>query len=90
MANLGMVDVFASISPNQQVTTKFYLQDDEVLGFIASHIGELDRRLEEKGYHTHSEVLKKTDEEGRPGLPGIPSNAIHSQTMAHYSFNALA
>lgn len=90
MANLGMVDVYAAISTNQQVTTKFYLQDDAVLDFIASHIGELDERLEEKGYHTHSEVLKKNEEDGRPGMPDMLKKEVGTQTMAHYSFNALA
>lgn len=90
MANLGMVDVYAAISTNQQVTTKFYLQDDDVLDFIAAHIGQLNQRLEEKGYHIHSEVLKRKEEEGRPVIPNLPAKAIDTQTMAHYSFNALA
>ena len=50
MENLGTVDVYAAISSGNKVSTRFYLESDEVIDLIAEHIHELDERLEKRGY----------------------------------------
>ena len=61
MTHLGTVDVYAAISNGNKVSTKFYLESDEMIDFIAAHIHELDERLEQRGYSINSEVKKHSD-----------------------------
>ncbi len=58
MDHLGDLDVFLALS-NDQVKTKFYLQDESIIDYIAENIHLLDDRLEKRGYHMHAEVLPK-------------------------------
>lgn len=72
MEHLGTVDVYAAISPGNKVSTKFYLESDEVIDLIAEHIHELDERLEKRGYSTRTEITSRdkmnTDEDGKRSL----------------------
>ncbi len=61
MQYLGTVDVYAAISPGNQVSTKFYLESDEVMDLIEAHIDELNTRLTQRGYSIRSEVKKHSD-----------------------------
>ena len=64
MENLGTVDVYAAISSGNKVSTRFYLESDEVIDLIAEHIHELDERLEKRGYSC-STKLSTRDQMGK-------------------------
>ena len=67
MEHLGPMDVYVSMRDYTKVSTNFYLQSEELLEFIESHIDELTNRLTEKGYDTSAKVTKKD-----PGTPVTP------------------
>ena len=58
MKYLGNLDVYVMMK-NQNVTTNFTVENEEVLDFIAEHIDELNERLESRGYHTNSNISLK-------------------------------
>ena len=64
MANLGPVDVYAAIKDNN-VSTRFYLKDDETIDFISANIHILNERLEKRGYNMTSSIVNR-DELGGP------------------------
>ncbi|MCR5208878.1 MAG: hypothetical protein K6C99_01560 [Lachnospiraceae bacterium] len=59
MRYLGPLDVYASINSANHVNTKFYLESDEMIDFIAEHIDMLTKRLEERGYHTSADMVTR-------------------------------
>lgn len=61
MANLGPVDVYASITPGNNVYTKFYLANDEMIDFIEDNIHILNERLEKRGYNMKTEMVLAED-----------------------------
>ncbi len=58
MEHVGPVDVYVAMQ-NQNVKTKFYLQNDEMIQFIGEHIHLLNERLESRGYTMNSEILNR-------------------------------
>ena len=58
MEHLGQMDVYVAMA-NQKVSTKFYLQDEETIDFLAAHIDKLDASLAKRGYQMHSELIQK-------------------------------
>lgn len=58
MDHLGDMDIYVAMQ-NRKVSTKFYLESDEIISFLEEHMAELDRRLAQKGYDMHSELLQK-------------------------------
>ena len=67
MEHLGPMDVYVSMRDYTKVSTNFYLQTEELLDFIESHIDELTKRLTDKGYDTSTKVTQKM-----PGEPITP------------------
>ncbi|MBR5421900.1 MAG: flagellar hook-length control protein FliK [Lachnospiraceae bacterium] len=61
MENLGTVDVYAAISSGNNVSTRFYLESDEVIDFIAEHIHILNERLEKRGYNVKADIRSRED-----------------------------
>lgn len=61
MANLGPMDVYISMNTGDHVNTHFYLQDEESLDLIESHIDELDRHLSQRGYTVTAECSKRSE-----------------------------
>ena len=59
MEHLGPMDVYVTMRDYTKVNTNFYLQTEELLDFIESHIDELTQRLTEKGYDTSTHVTRK-------------------------------
>lgn len=89
---LGPVDVYVRLK-EENVSTNFMLQDEETINFISAHLDTLDKRLEEKGYHTHSEVTLKQKpfsvcDELR-SESGVRSQTMNNE-MYHYSFDIRA
>lgn len=58
MDHLGDMDIYVAMQ-NQKVSTKFYLESEEMIDFLAGHMDELDSRLMQKGYSMKSELLHK-------------------------------
>lgn len=59
MDHLGPVDVYAAISPGNNVFTKFTVADDSILDFIESNIHILNERLSNRGYNMKYEAVTK-------------------------------
>lgn len=58
MEHLGTMDVFIELK-NNNLNSKFYMEDRSAVSLISSHINLLERTLEAKGYSFHSEVLPR-------------------------------
>lgn len=58
MEHLGTMDIYV-VMQNSKVSTKFYLEKEEYIAFLAEHIHILNERLEKRGYSMTSEVLLK-------------------------------
>ena len=58
MDHLGDMDIYVAMQ-NRKVSTKFYLESDEIISLLEEHMAELDRRLAQKGYDMHSELMQK-------------------------------
>ena len=61
MAHLGPMDVYITMNSGSHVNTHFYLQDDESLDLISSHIGELDKHLTQRGYTATAEFSMRDE-----------------------------
>ena len=61
MEHLGNLDVFLTLSEGQKLNTKFTLEKEEMIDFIASHIDELNDRLQKKGYNVATAVTHKDE-----------------------------
>lgn len=87
MEHLGSVDVHVSMT-NQNVSTKFYLQDDSALDLIADNIDILNKRLSDRGYSMNAEFINK--EEGTSVMDEILKQGKNISALAGYSFDARA
>jgi len=63
MEHLGPVDVHVSMKQND-VKTKFYLSDDELLDFLMGHIDILTERLQKRGYSCECTLQVREQAEG--------------------------
>lgn len=81
MKNIGPVDVYASISPGNNVFTKFYLPSEEMINFISDNIHILNERLENRGYSIKSEITKSEKGAGRPDEPGNIGSAAEGRKV---------
>lgn len=59
MEHLGPMDIYVTMRNHTKINTNFYLESEELLDFIESHIDELTARLNQKGYETGVTVSKK-------------------------------
>ena len=55
MDNLGPMDIFVRLQQNN-VSTSFKVESDEVLNFVEAHMDELTKALNKAGYNVSSEV----------------------------------
>lgn len=62
MPHLGMVDVYVAMQA-ERVSTKFYLQNEEMMDFMEAHMELLTSRLEKKGYQANVQVVLKEKQE---------------------------
>lgn len=62
MEHLGTMDIHVAMQQNK-VSTHFYMQKEEMLDFIESHIHILNERLTKKGYSMTTTVTMKEQEE---------------------------
>ena len=91
MQYLGTVDVYAAISPGNQVSTKFYLESDEVMDLIEAHIDELNDRLANRGYSVRSEVKKHSDTDETSGkIRSLTAPTATARPVMKQSFDVRA
>lgn len=89
MEHLGPMDVYISMNKAEHVNTHFYLQDDESLDLISSHIDELDRHLSERGYDVTTECSKKSEMTSASSEIVRQERSV-SKTVSYSSFDARA
>ena len=87
MEHLGSVDVHVSLT-GQNVSTKFYLADDEALDLIADNIDLLNKRLEKRGYSMSAEFIQREDETNV--MEEIIKQDKNISVLSGYSFDARA
>lgn len=94
MKNIGPIDVYASLSPGNNVYTKFYLPNEEMINFISDNIHILNERLENRGYSIKSDVTKSEKGAGRPDNPGSigqkEGKRVTEKMISKYSFDCFA
>lgn len=61
METLGNMDIFLTLQ-NDKLSTRFELEKEEMIDFIESHIDELNKRLEKKGYTINTTVEQSQKE----------------------------
>lgn len=92
MEHLGPVDVYVQMRA-ENVNTRFYLQDDDMLDFIEEHIDILNARLEKRGYHMHCSMTVRDMAEkdnGNITLQELIKENSNIPTLVNYSFDVRA
>lgn len=88
MDHLGPVDVYVAMQ-NTKVSTKFYLRDDEMIDFMASHMDILTERLKKRGYDcTYAMAVREEakEETTKGGLEPILRQE-KGVVMSRYAFD---
>ena len=97
MANLGGMNIRIELNEGQ-VSTRFFLKDDDSGKLIAKHLDELDAAMTKQGFNPKSEVVKTTDKEDEKKLKSgefnlvtdfIPSE-VESNNYSRYTFDMWA
>lgn len=89
MANLGPMDVYVQLRENN-VSTRFYLPEEEMLDFIAEHIDMLNSRLEKRGYHASCAFQTREMQAGNTVLQELIEEESNRPILSDYSFDAFA
>lgn len=88
MAHLGPMDVYVQLKENQ-VSTRFYLPEEEMLDFLADHMDLLNERLEKRGYHMNC-GFQVRQQEGNTVMQELIEEQSNRPLCADYSFDAFA
>ncbi|MBQ7678943.1 MAG: flagellar hook-length control protein FliK [Butyrivibrio sp.] len=91
MEQLGPLDVFVQMT-DTKVRTSFYVADDETIDLISAHIGELDKRLAERGYNCETRLMLHDEmAEDSRDLPVDEMLAVRDRPVISFtSFDARA
>ncbi len=92
MEHLGPVDVYVQMKETN-VSTRFYLQDDDMLDFINEHIHILTERLEKRGYHMSCQMTVRETVEGEDKnvvLQELINENSNRPALVNYSFDVRA
>ena len=87
MEHLGSVNVHVSMK-EQNVSTKFYLQDDSTLDLIADHIDILNERLNKRGYRMSASFSHQ--DENLNVMEEMIKQDKNISILSGYSFDARA
>ena len=90
MQNLGMVDVYASMTAAKNVFTRFYLESDEMLDFIEENIHILNERLTGRGYQLTTEMAKHEEKKDPIAQAAVKKDGVVPKAIAQYSFDIRA
>lgn len=91
MEHLGPVDVYVQMK-DVNVSTKFYLKDDEMLDFINDHIDILTKRLEKRGYKMSCQmtVREENGQDGNVTMNELLNENSNRPALVSYSFDVRA
>lgn len=91
MEHLGPVDVYVQMM-DVNVSTKFYLKDDEMLDFINDHIDILTKRLEKRGYKMSCQmtVREESAPDGNVTMNELLNENSNRPALVSYSFDVRA
>lgn len=70
MEHLGPVDVYVAMQ-SSKVSTKFYLQDEEMIDFMAAHMDILTQRLRKRGYDCSYSMTTRQEAESETTKGGL-------------------
>lgn len=90
MKYLGKMDIYTAINSANNVSTKFYLEDESMIDFIAEHIDTLNERLEKRGYSVRSELKTREDLKNTGGGERPMKDPTSSNTISLQSFDVRA
>ena len=81
MENLGIVDVYVTLSDKKNVSTNFCVEDVAILDFLEANMDLLTKKLQEDGYNVSTSVSNLEDNEGfdykkEVIMPQLPVNEI--------------
>ena len=97
MASLGGMNIRIELNEGQ-VSTRFFLKDDDSGRLITKHLDELDAAMTKQGFNPKSEVVKTADKEEEKKLKSgefnpvndfIPSETV-SNNYSRYTFDVRA
>lgn len=86
MEHLGPVDVYVAMN-NENVSTHFYLRDDEMLDFIMEHIDILTERLQKRGYNCTFEMQVREQGEKKENVVQKLLQQESHIPLAEYAFD---
>lgn len=88
MEHLGPVDVYVRMKESN-VSTNFYIADDEMLDFLYEHMDMLTARLEKRGYHmSYQLTVKGEGKEGENTTFGeLLKENSNRPALVNYSFD---
>lgn len=93
MEHLGPVDVYVAMQ-NQNVSTNFYLETDELLDFIHEHIHILDEHLAKRGYSLSAKMMVRDelskDGKGMDVIEQISKEDPDKMVLSRYAFDVRA
>ena len=87
MEHMGSVDVYVAMT-QERVSTKFYLEREELLDFLEQHMHLLNERLNQKGYHLSTEVCHR--EQPAKIVDELLKQEGGTSVLAQYSFDVRA
>lgn len=70
MEHLGPVDVYVAMQ-NNQVNTRFYVADDDMLDFLEAHMDILTDRLQKRGYNCSFSMETRGEKAAGPAGGGL-------------------
>ena len=89
MEHLGPVDVYVAMQA-EKVSTRFYVQDDEMLDFLEAHMDLLTSRLEKRGYDcSFAMQVRDGKEPPASGMKGLMQEE-QGKVIAQYAFDVRA
>ena len=86
LENLGTTDVKVKMLGNN-VTTNFYLENDEAYQLLEEHMEELHQRLQEKGYNCN--IFLENQEQEMDFVQDFLEKELPAGKVQQYSFNVL-
>lgn len=88
MEHLGKMDVYVALE-NQKVSTNFYLEKEEYLDFLESHMDMLTERLNKRGYICDIKAILR-NEDSEPVIATIEKQQGHPMLLSMQAFDVRA
>lgn len=91
MEHLGPVDVYVQMK-DTNVSTRFYLKDDDMLDFINDHVEILTKRLEKRGYKLSCQMTVREENSNGQNITmkELLNENSNRPAMVSYSFDVRA